>query len=223
MSIYLIRHGESEGNLGRIYQGQLDLPLTDKGRAQARVIGGWLQGLGVKPAAIYASPLRRAWETAELIASQFPELGFELRQEPGVIEYAAGELQGLTDSEIRERYPSFMDRRLSERGCLKEFGGESYEEVQARLQAFIDRVSTEHRDHDIIVVAHGGSLYQLLKLWCGYPAPRHYFTHISNCTTFKLNLRNIGEHAGAELQFMVPLELVEQGLGRTGRLDLPEA
>lgn len=60
----------------------------------------------------------------------------------------------------------------------------------------------------MLVVAHGGSLYQLLKLWCTWPTPRHLFNHIGNCCCFKLQFREVAEHVGAELHWMVPLELM---------------
>lgn len=220
MAIYLIRHGESAGNIGGLMQGRLDLPLTDRGRAQACSVGRWLAALNLQPAAIYASPLQRARETAELIAEQFA--GCAARLEPELVEYHVGALEGLVETHLLEQHPSFSTRPLDARGCYAEYGGESYELVQERLGRFIERVAAEHREHDIIAVSHGGSLYQLLKLWCGWPAPRHYFTRIGNCTVFKLNLREVSGHLGAELQFMVPLELIEAGLASTMRLDLPE-
>jgi broad specificity phosphatase PhoE len=227
VSIYLIRHGESEGNVQRVNQGRLDLPLTARGREQAVLAGRWLASLGVQPEGIYASPLRRAWETAEIIAGEFggadtPVCQTEMdtqtevsappiHHDPDVIEYHAGEIEGLSADEINARYPAY-GLTLDDRGCFAQFGGESYEQMQQRLQRFIDRVGREHRQHDVIAIAHGGSLYQLLKLWCGWPAPRHYFTRIGNCTCFKLELREISGHLGAELQFMVPFELMERML-----------
>jgi broad specificity phosphatase PhoE len=228
MAIYLFRHGESEGNVQRINQGRIDMPLTARGREQAATAGRWLAGLAIEPEVIYASPLRRAWKTAEIIAAQFsgagvpagqqagtetrPTTRFTMHEEPDVIEYHAGEAEGLSEEQMIERFPSYQHRGLDERGCWAEFGGESYEDVQTRLVRFIERVGREHSEHDVVCVAHGGSLYQLLKLWCGWPAPRHYFTRIGNCTCFKLQLREISGHLGAELQFMVPVELMEASL-----------
>ncbi|MDQ3023448.1 MAG: histidine phosphatase family protein [bacterium] len=234
MAIYLLRHGESEGNFLKVNQGRIDLPLTARGREQAATAGRWLAGLGIEPEVIYASPLRRAWETAEIIIQQLKEgmgpspnpgaMSFSMHEEPDVIEYHAGHAEGLSEEEMVARFPSYEHRTLDERGCWAEFGGESYEDVQTRLQRFIERVGREHsgaglqtrdgepgappRSKDVICVSHGGSLYQLLKLWCGWPAPRHYFTRIGNCTCFKLQLREISGYLGAELQFMVPIELM---------------
>jgi broad specificity phosphatase PhoE len=255
MAIYLLRHGESEGNVLRVNQGRIDLPLTARGREQAAIAGRWLAGLGVQPEVVYASPLRRAWETAEIVIQQFsgadvparvsnpgglgvparesagtearPTTCFTMHEEPDVIEYHAGHAEGLTEAQMIERFPQYEHRTLDERGCWAEFGGESYEDVQSRLQRFIERVQRDvlgdgpaptpdygqagapgPPGRDVICVSHGGSLYQLLKLWCGWPAPRHYFTRISNCTCFKLALREVGGHLGAELQFMVPVDLM---------------
>jgi broad specificity phosphatase PhoE len=236
MAIYLLRHGESEGNVQRVNQGRIDLPLTERGREQARTAGAWLARIGVEPQVIYASPLRRAWETAELVASHFAH-EYKMHEASDVIEYHEGQLQGMRDTEIYEQFPEYKHRTLDERGCMAKWGGESYEDVQSRLLKFIDTVSELVAGHalvpvtksdldsdlrlvpghlgtepapeiDVLAVAHGGSLYQLLKLWCGWPAPRHYFTRISNCTCFKLELREISGHLAGELQWMVPVDLM---------------
>src|SRR6185369_16506319 len=69
LEILLVRHGESEGNAQERMQGSSDFPLTERGRTQARALAAWLgsQGLGLQ--ATYASPLRRAWETAEILSA----------------------------------------------------------------------------------------------------------------------------------------------------------
>jgi broad specificity phosphatase PhoE len=237
MAIYLLRHGESEGNIQRINQGRIDMPLTERGRQQAATAGRWLAKLGVEPEVIYASPLRRAWETAEIVASHFAH-EYSMHEAADVIEYHEGKLQGMRDDDIYAQYPEYKHRTLDERGCMAKWGGESYEDVQARLQSFIGTVGElvtgrapvtvtksdldadlrrvpghtgtgEPPQVDVLAVAHGGSLYQLLKLWCGWPAPRHYFTRIANCTCFKLELREISGHLAGELQWMVPVELME--------------
>lgn len=231
MAIYLLRHGESEGNIQRINQGRIDMPLTERGRAQAATAGRWLAKLGVEPEVIYASPLRRAWETAEIVASHFAH-AYSMHEAADVIEYHEGQLQGMRDDDIYEKYPEYKHRTLDQRGCMARWGGESYEEVQARLQNFMATVAElvtggqpvvvhhvhndqleQPKEKDVLAVAHGGSLYQLLKLWCGWPAPRHYFTRIANCTCFKLELREISGHLAGELQWMVPVELMEMANG----------
>jgi broad specificity phosphatase PhoE len=215
--LYLIRHGESEGNARRVFQGALDLPLTPLGESQAQTLGAWLAAHGVRPLRIYHSPLQRAARTAELIAAglhaphaaQPPPLA----PAPQLREYAGGQLEGLTEEEQEARFPGFMARPLAERGDFGPYGGETYAEIQERLAQFAAGLDREELEHaDLLAVAHGGSLYQLLKLLCAEPTPRHFQTHIGNCCCFKLSPRWFAEGLLMHLQWMVPLELIESSL-----------
>jgi len=212
VNIYLIRHGQSEGNAGNVFQGTLEFPLTTLGREQASAMGRWLAAQGVAPLRVYSSPQARAHSTAELIHAQLRTPSGEppaLLLEPDIREYHAGELSGKTLSEIEASYPDYVTRPLDERGCMAAWGGESYEEVQSRLIRFIARLREAHAEgEDVVAVGHGGSLYQLIKLWCGWPVPRHFFTRITNCCCFKLGLREVAGHTVAELCWMLPVELV---------------
>lgn len=221
MPLYLIRHGESVGNARHIFQGSLDLPLTELGEAQARTLGVWLSAHGVRPLRVYHSPLSRTQRTAELIAEQLhaPHASGQapahppLRPVAELREYAGGQLEGLTEAEQEARFPGFLARPLEERGDFGLYGGETYAGIQARLGEFVASLDVQELEHaDLLAVAHGGSLYQLLKLCCAYPVPRHFQTHIGNCCCFKLSPRHFGTQLLMHLQWMVPLELVESSL-----------
>lgn len=206
MAIYLIRHAQSEGNSRRVFQGSRDYPLTVCGEEQAHALAKWLAALPVVPRRIFTSPLKRAAQTAALLAA---ELGADPPVAvPEVQEYHAGAIEGLTLEEISERFPDYLARRLDERGDFSVYGGESRKQMHARLQRFIACVQADHAEQDILVVAHGGSLYQLLQLWCAWPTPRHIFTRMSNCCCLKLALRELAGECVAELQWFVTLELI---------------
>lgn len=221
MLFYLVRHAQSEGNAKGFFQGNIDTPLTPLGHRQAAFAADWLAGQEVKPDAVYTSPLCRAATTAEAITKK---LGLppatpmdELR------EFRGGELEGLMPDEIHAKYAHYENRKLNERGDFSVFGGESYEEMQARLKKFIAAMEAKHKEDDVIMaVSHGGAIYQLLKLWCAWPTPRHFFAYLGNCTCLKLRTREISGVKAAELQWMVPLELMgwhanggQAGAGRT--------
>jgi alpha-ribazole phosphatase len=205
MAIYLIRHGQSEGNAGGFFQGSQDYGLSELGRQQAMALGDWLVRQGIRPLRIYSSPLRRAFVTAETLSAVLelppPTARDELR------EYNAGELEGLTYQEMVKRFPQYAERFLDERGDFSAYGGESREQMRGRLRLFIEHVQEHHADEDIAVVGHGGCLYQLICLWCGWPAPIHIFTHLTNCCCLKLLLREISGHNVAEIQWFSTLEL----------------
>lgn len=221
MPLYLIRHGESAGNVQSVFQGQLDMPLTALGERQASTLGRWLAAHAVRPIAVHASPLQRAWRTAELLAEQLraPDDGPPaLLAAPALLEYAGGQLEGLDEAGQETRFPGYLARPLEERGDFAAYGGESYSAMQERLAQWLAGLDArELVERDILAVAHGGSLYQLLKLCCGWPVPRHFQVHIGNCCCMRLRPRWFGEQLLMHLDWMVPLELIEAGLAAPPR------
>src|SRR5690348_7568220 len=100
--LYLIRHGETHSNRERRFQGQLDVPLSPTGQAQAHALGRWLARRPVRFGALYSSDLQRAAQTAETVGGHLaltPTLALALR------EIDCGEWQGLTGAEIEARFP----------------------------------------------------------------------------------------------------------------------
>lgn len=126
--LFLARHGQTEWNLERRLQGQLDSPLTEEGSAQARAIATRLAGSGIHT--ICSSPLGRAMQTALIIADQ---LGAEVLEVPELAEIDHGELAGLTWEQIDEEHPTVREERASNRFGWAFPGGESY--AQARVRA----------------------------------------------------------------------------------------
>src|SRR5574342_1066726 len=100
LHLMLVRHGESEWNAQRRYQGQSDVPLSALGRRQAQLVAGRLAG--VKIDAAYASDLVRAWETASAIAEKS---SLNVIPEPRLRELKFGVLEGLTFDEAQAQYP----------------------------------------------------------------------------------------------------------------------
>jgi broad specificity phosphatase PhoE len=207
MAIYLLRHGESEGNAAGFFQGRIDTQLTAQGRRQAQTAGCWLKQQGISPVVVYTSPLARAADTAAIISAALG--GSPPQVCPEIAEFDAGRLEGLPVAEVEREFPEYYTRELEERGDFSPYGGESYEQIQQRLGQFTARFCAADKGAgDTLVVSHGGAIYQLLKLWCGWPVPRHFFNRIGNCTCYKLELREFTEHTAAELQWMVPVELM---------------
>ena len=95
-----LRHGESLGNAQSRWQGQSDYPLTDKGRAQAQALAKRWKSEHVKFDGIFASPLGRARETAEIVASA---LNLKVEFDDIWLERAIGEMEGLTADEVRQK------------------------------------------------------------------------------------------------------------------------
>jgi probable phosphoglycerate mutase len=147
--LILVRHGESAGNRDRIFAtSPHDLPLTELGYAQASDAGR-LIAARFHPKLVVSSEMRRASETARIIAGI---LGVPLRLEPNLHEREIGAHRGRP-------YDSFLsepDYDAQRPWAWKPQGGESYEEVRARVGPILDRLAAEHADGEIAVVSHGG-------------------------------------------------------------------
>lgn len=149
----LVRHGESEGNVEGLIQGQLDKPLTDLGRVQARAVADRFNADGGADR-IVSSPLARALQTAEAIGSA---LGLPVTTDDRLMEYDFGELSGLTGAEVAERYPGWswlVDRDDTPREVLP--GEEGWASFDSRIaEALADLMALEGQT---IVVTHGGAI-----------------------------------------------------------------
>ncbi|MBU2615872.1 MAG: histidine phosphatase family protein [Nanoarchaeota archaeon] len=154
MKVYLIRHGESEGNKLGINQGQRnDFPLTEKGREQARKIGKRLAK--EKISAIYSSDLKRAKETAEIIGKSH---GFLPLLDERLRERDFGDLE--TKKDILPEWKNYV-RENEERGIKEEDvvppNGESDKDHWNRIEEFLNEKLEQHSGETIVVVAHAGS------------------------------------------------------------------
>jgi broad specificity phosphatase PhoE len=160
---FLIRHGQSTANASGVWQGQMEFPLSEEGRVQARLAGKALASQQLD--AIYSSPLGRAFETAEIIAR---EVGFPKPVIPmeGLMERHGGSLEGTTHAEREARNPELTRKFLSlpeeERWTL--VGAETDEEVLARFEAAISDIhARQESDARIVVVSHGGVMRAFLR------------------------------------------------------------
>ncbi len=141
-TILLARHGETEWNRSGRYQGWADPPLNDTGRAQARSLAEQLRATPFD--AVYSSDLRRARETAEIVAAPH---GVPVATDPGLREVNVGEWSGLTRAEVERRFPD------GERP-----GGETREQHGARVLAAVERIARVHPGGRLLLVTHGGTM-----------------------------------------------------------------
>ena len=150
-TILLARHGQSDWNRDRRWQGHADRPLTELGRTQARELAQRLAHTDLD--AIYSSDLRRAQETADVVGRT---QGLEVRTIPGLREVDVGSWSGLTRAEAEQRYPEAYRRWLvGEEGWDD---GETYEELSDRVLAAVWEITAAHPGERVLVVGHGGSI-----------------------------------------------------------------
>jgi broad specificity phosphatase PhoE len=150
-TILLARHGESDWNRDRRWQGHADRPLTDLGREQARALADRLAATELD--AVYSSDLERARETAAIVAEPHRLPVTEL---PDLREVDVGSWSGLTRAEAEERFPDAF-RRWTE-GEEGWDDGETYEQLSERIVGALFAIAARHPGDRILIVAHGGSI-----------------------------------------------------------------
>ena len=157
MRLYLIRHGETDHNVERRIQGPLlDSPLNDRGRAQAEALGRrfaeQLQG-GLRLDAIYASPLKRAWETAAAVARGAGVR--EVHALPALIEFSWGDYLGQREADVADAMRAAHEHWRAGRVEYELPNGESPKRAWERAWEGLLPVLERHRDGDVALVAHG--------------------------------------------------------------------
>ena len=150
-TLLLARHGETDWNRERRWQGHAEIELNNTGRAQARALAGELALDGA--AAVYTSDLSRARETAEIVAE---EIGMPVTLDPRLREVDVGEWSGLTWSEVEARFPEGARRRLA--GETGWEHGEAFEAMGDRVTEALLEIAAAHDGDRVLVVTHGGPI-----------------------------------------------------------------
>ena len=171
-TIYYLRHGETDWNKTGRLQGTLDIPLNDLGREQAVHAGRVLRrliardGRNMDTLPFVASPLGRARMTLELARTQLqlPPTNYALDER--LREIAYGTWEGRTLAEAEAQDPDVYARRLQDKWTVGAPGGETYLDVQRRMQAWYDDLRT-----DTVAVAHGGTARALMVAF-GFETPQ---------------------------------------------------
>lgn len=151
-TIYVIRHGQTDGNKLRVFQGQIDTPLNDTGREQVLETCKSLVKLGINFDVLISSPLSRAVETASIIKSFFPSKK-EIIIEPEAIERAFGDAEGIPLSP--ENYNKIMNGEFN--NLETEF------QIMRRGRRLIDRLLEKYPGKIIIIVTHSHFLKACFK------------------------------------------------------------
>jgi len=181
LRLILVRHGETEGNVRRRLQGSED-PLTERGRRQAGEIAAHLSGRE-DVVALYASPYRRAFDTARAIGDA---LGVEPEPRPALAELDVGDAAGYRFEAWVEEFPEEAERFRLEGVDYSWPGGESGLDLSARTEREIDHILGAHRREadSVVIVSHGGALAWIIAHLLGEPDGEwpHSYTRLDNCS-----------------------------------------
>lgn len=185
-TIVLVRHGETDWNRERRFQGHADVPLNDAGRAQVRALAADLADETFSAA--YTSPLRRAAESAEILTAAF---GLEVRPCEALKEVHVGSWSGLTVPEVASRFPD-GHRRWAGSGAGGWDDGETYDELGRRVVEGLRRIGKAHPDANVLAVTHGGPIRSIGAAIRGLPfeASRNEVKFVQNCEVVRVTVRD---------------------------------
>jgi broad specificity phosphatase PhoE/ribonuclease HI len=155
----LLRHGETIYSVDRRFSGRGDLPLTERGRAQAEAAAKRIGDIG-GIAGVVTSPLSRARETAAAVGAV---TGLQPVVDDGLIETDFGEWEGLTFTEARDRWPSEVDSWLAS-VAIAPPGGESFATAARRVRRSRDRTIAAYPGRTVVVVSHVTPIKTLVQI-----------------------------------------------------------
>lgn len=172
-SVYLIRHGESVGNRENRVRGRVDFRLNANGTKQARALAGALKEKGI--ARIYSSPLKRALETAQIIAAQ---CSCPIIESDPFCNIKLTPWEGRLKTEIAIAQPELWNTWMTDPESLRLEGAETLDQVAERSLGELDRLIEKHRGETFAIVSHRGVLKPMLSAALGIAKPRFWRLHM---------------------------------------------
>lgn len=180
-TVTFVRHGETEANVAGLWQGRLDTPLTERGRAQAAELASWHR----RPTVLYSSPTGRAQATAKYLAD-----GSDVRIHPDIVEIDFGAWEGLDYEQARAADPELWTRVYDGGEDLpRGRTGETFTAAGERMVAALASIAAAHGDGGAVAVSHGGSIRSLVARVLGIDFPERNRIGLpdnASSTTFRL-------------------------------------
>jgi len=155
LKLYLVRHGQTDLNKVRRYQGRIDVPLNETGKQQVQKLAMRLTSEPFDK--IYVSPLARAQETAKMIQNG---RSIDVESLPELVEMDFGKLEGKNYKEIIEEFPDWNPAVFD----FTFAGGENLDNLVIRTQSFLDILKGQNESSNILVISHSGCLRVILCL-----------------------------------------------------------
>ena len=187
LRLLLVRHGETAWNATGWFQGQMDIGLNVATERQAVAVAERLASEEIH--AIYASDLRRAYDTAVMIAARHP---VAVQADPRLREINFGAWQGLTYAHMQEQDPEGLAAWNADRANRCPPGGESLSDVASRLTSLLDEVRLRNVDQTVVLVSHGGTVRLVLCLLLGHPLSAYWQFEVDNTAIAEVELQDRG-------------------------------
>jgi len=160
--LLLVRHGQTLWNHIARYQGHTDIDLSATGRNQAHLLSLRLATVSLQ--AVYASDLKRALDTARIIAEPH---GLDVQALPQLREINFGAWEGLTFQEIEARYPEIANKWHSSPGSVRIPDGETFQELMERAYGAVLDLAKSNDPGTVAVVTHGGAIRSIISALLG--------------------------------------------------------
>jgi alpha-ribazole phosphatase len=181
--IFLVRHGESEFNNTRRFAGHVDIGLTETGLHQVEKLRDRLAGEKIDT--VYCSDLKRARITAEIVTAG---RDLKITECPELREISYGDIEGLTFTEIQQRYPVLADQIHRSDLTMAFPGGESFTDFVRRVESFKKRLANHADSESVLVAAHGGPLRTLMLSLLGLSQECWWQLRIDNASLSILDI-----------------------------------
>jgi broad specificity phosphatase PhoE len=175
-TFYFVRHGQTDWNIQRRYQGQMDIPLNEIGIEQAKIAAAKLAGQAFD--ALYCSDLTRAVQTAAEIEKV---IHLPVRKDPRLREIHQGEWQGLPFDEVFSASMYDSAEHLESPALFRPPGGEAVREVAERVWSCLEELAGQHKDQRILVVSHGLAIATALCKFRNLPLSKSREIIPDNC------------------------------------------
>ena len=177
--LYLMRHGQTLFNLRGKIQGACDSPLTEKGIEQAKIARDYFLDERITFDHVYSSTQERAVDTAEIVCDYQTVTRLK-----GVKEWNFG----LFESESEQLNPKIKEGETSYGDFFVDYGGESSEEVQERMNKTLIEIMEQEKHQQVLCVSHGGSMYRFIQKWLSQEQIKTI--KFTNCCILKFDYLN---------------------------------
>lgn len=183
MKLLFTRHGQTDWNIARRYQGHSDTALNQVGIHQAEQLAKRLSKETIH--AIYSSDLSRAMATARAVAA-FHHI--EPRMDPRWRELSFGDWEGMTYDEMSAHSPDLFDAWMKDSLAVSTPNGETHLQLAEKVEAAFNEIKTKHKEETVLIVGHSGSMQTLLALLLGVTLSRYWQFRISQASLSELTV-----------------------------------
>lgn len=204
-TIYLVRHCEAMGNIDRLFHGNTDSDISEKGREQLSRLAERFREIPLD--AIYSSPLKRTRLTAEAAGKYH---GLPIVIEDGLIEINAGELEGMAWADFPVKYPEIAKSWNSEPWKFAPNGGETMAQVYERIWEAVNRIVNANQGKTVAVASHGCAIRNLLCRASGKPIEK--LADIDWCDNTGVSILTFDESGNCTIVMQNDISHLEGGL-----------